>query len=404
VALAALAVAVLLGSLAAGSATAGALPSLFPAPANDVFYTPPAGYGNLPNGTVLRSRGIVATALSVPLPVSSWQVLYKSTDATDQPTTEVTTVMVPLLPWLGGGHRPVVAYQSAEDSVDTSCSPSYSLRAGISTVASNSSLETSLIATALLRGWAVVTSDYEGPDSQFLAGPLEGHGVLDGIRAAMAFAPAGLAGSPVGLWGYSGGAFASAWAAEMAPEYAPELRFVGLALGGFPADLETAMRQIDGGYGSGLIMGGLIGLQRAYPDSGMASLFTASGAQRLAAGGHDCTDELLLRYLFTPVHALTVSPTPYDTPTLHRVLAANSPLGKGNPTVPVYDYHALGDELVPVSIADAAVAQYCQAGLPVQKVRYVVGEHITTMVTGAPAAETFLAQRFAGKKPVSDCP
>jgi hypothetical protein len=100
---------------------------------------------------------------------------------------------------------------------------------------------------------------------------------------------------------------------------------------------------------------------------------------------------------------LTVSPTPYDTPTLHRVLAANSSLGKGDPTVPVYDYHATYDELVPVSVGDAVVAQYCQAGLPVQKVRYPVGEHLSTLITGAPGAETFLAQRFAGKQPINDC-
>ncbi|MFE5699151.1 MULTISPECIES: lipase family protein [Rhodococcus] len=49
-----------------------------------------------------------------------------------------------------------------------------------------------MIAYLLSRGWAVVTADYEGPESEFLAGPQAGYAVLDGIRAALQFGPSGL--------------------------------------------------------------------------------------------------------------------------------------------------------------------------------------------------------------------
>ena len=53
----------------------------------------------------------------------------------------------------------------------------------------------------------------------YTAGWLAARTVLDGIRAAIAFEPAGLAGgeTPIGLWGYSGGGQATAWAVEQQP-------------------------------------------------------------------------------------------------------------------------------------------------------------------------------------------
>ncbi len=133
-----------------------------------------------------------------------------------------------------------------------------------------------MIAHLLSRGWAVVTADYEGPESEFLAGPQAGFAVLDGIRAAQHFEPARLnTQSPTGLWGYSGGAFATAWAAELQQSHAPELGLNGIALGGLPADLEATMRNVDGGYGFGLTFGGVTGIDRAYPEKQMSELFTA---------------------------------------------------------------------------------------------------------------------------------
>jgi len=392
--------------LAAAAMVATPAQASYPTPDQDPFYVPPTGFQGKPNGAVLRSRSVSATTLGLPLPAQATQLLYRTTDSHGHATATVTTVMVPLAPWLGGGRRPVVSYQTAEDSVDSHCAPSYALRAGLPALTSNAESETTLIASLLARGWAVVTSDYEGPTSNFLAGPQEGKGVLDGIRAALSSGFGALdSRSPVGLWGYSGGAFATAWAIQQQPAYAPGLTFVGSALGGIPADLEPAMRVIDGGFGAGLVMGGLIGLRRAYPDAGLDALLTTSGLAALDAGARDCTLDLITRYAFTPVSALTVSPTPFDEPALRTVLAANSPLGHGSaPRAPVFSYHAQTDELVPVAVADELVNAYCAAGTPVETLRYPVGEHSETLIVGAPSAQDFLARRFAGSAVVDSCP
>ncbi len=53
----------------------------------------------------------------------------------------------------------------------------------------------------------------------------------------MQFEPAALsADAPVGLWGYSGGGQATAWAAEQHPTCAPEIRLAAVAAGGVPTD------------------------------------------------------------------------------------------------------------------------------------------------------------------------
>lgn len=151
-------------------------------------------------------------------------------------------------------------------------------------------------------------------------------------------------------------------------------------------------------------MGGMIGLQRAYPYSGFGRLLTPAGQAALDAGARDCTTDLILRYAFTPLSTFTVSSTPFDDPRLKALLADNSPLGHGAaPPAPVYSYHAVTDELVLVAVADRLVASYCAAGTPVEKVRYPAGEHTQTLLTAVPGAQDFLARRFEGSAVVDSC-
>lgn len=101
-------------------------------------------------------------------------------------------------------------------------------------------------------GYIVTSSDYEGPNAAFGAGPLAGHGVLDAIRATLAFPTLKLPkGTGVVGVGYSGGAIATGWAAALQPSYAPELPILGWAQGGTPANISATVQYIDGGLFSG---------------------------------------------------------------------------------------------------------------------------------------------------------
>ncbi|HVW33834.1 MAG TPA: lipase family protein, partial [Acidimicrobiia bacterium] len=225
-------------------------------PHADPFYTPPAGFEATAPGTVLASRPVTVNGLGLAVPARSTQILVRSTDARNAPTTVVSTLMVPDVP-SAAGPRPLVSYQPATDSLGDQCNPSYKLRAG-------TEAELPLMMQALEQGWAVVVTDYEGPRNAFTAGHMAGHGVLDGIRGAEALSGTGLSGTatPVGLWGYSGGGLATSWAAQLAPAYAPELDIAAVAAGGTPADMTAAARQVDGGIASGLVLLASTGLTR----------------------------------------------------------------------------------------------------------------------------------------------
>ena len=89
--------------------------------------------------------------------------------------------------------------------------------------------------------------DHEGRTGMWGAPYEPGYHVLDGLRAALSTERLGLSPTaPIGLWGYSGGGLASAWAAEMSGSYAPELNVVGAVLGSPVGDLGHTFRRLNG--------------------------------------------------------------------------------------------------------------------------------------------------------------
>jgi secretory lipase len=380
-----------------------------PVPDHDPFYAVPDGIGDLPNGTVLASRQVTAYSGPLKIPATAWQVKYKTLDEQDAPTADVTTVLAPNSPWTGKGARPLVSYQVAEDGVGTKCSASYALAAGTQlgsqALTSNAAAETVLIRLAIGRGWAVSAPDYEGPHSAFLGANTEGRGVLDGVRAAVAFKPAGIAAeAPIALWGYSGGALASALAAQAQRTYAPDLELAAIALGGVVPDVKASLEGFDRiGTGGGAGIVGLIGLSRAHPDADLEQYLNAEGKRAFAASQGDCLADALLKYPGRTSSSFASSPDAFDSPAVTTLLRESSPLWlPGTPTAPVYDYHATQDELAPVGPDRELMARYCAAGVPVNHVE-LPGEHLTEVALGAPGAMNYLADRVAGIPAPSNC-
>ena len=376
-----------------------------PLPTSDPFYSVPSGVAGLANGTIIKSRPVSATTFSLPLPVKAWQVQYKTLNSENQPTADVTTVMVPLVPWLGKGPRPLVSYQTAEDGVGSKCAPSYALRAGLADASANSELETPIMALALLQGWAVAAPDYEGPNSAFLGGPGEAHGVLDGVRAAQHFTASGLGTStPVALWGYSGGSLATAEAAQIQSTYAPDLHFAGIALGGLVADINATINDFSGSFAGGAIPVGIVGMERAYPDANLGQYLNARGNADVAAAQNDCLTDAASQFPGLSVSQIEATPGALELPQVQALIKANSPDGiPGTPTAPVYDYHSLNDEFAPLTNDRQQMTRYCAAGATVQHVEDLPSEHISEVAVGAPGAIAFLTERFAGLAPINNC-
>ena len=392
-------------------ALAGAAPALadhVPLPEDDPFYAVPkaAKLASKPNGKLLASRPVEVNANDVPIPATAWQVKYKTIDVHGNPSAYVATVMLPDAPWTGPGPRPLVSYQTAEDGVGSRCSPSYGLRAGYEAGGTNSANEANLMRQAMERGWAVVAPDYEGPRSEFLGAKGEARGVIDGVRAALRFKPAGFdrRATPVGLWGYSGGALASTLAAQLQPRYAPELEFAGVALGGTPADIEATMQAFSGGPAGGAIAVGLVGADRSYPQFDVPQYMSEFGRRALAESQSDCIGDAVARYPAASFEDFASGPGVIELPAVQRLFRKMSPLWfRGEPSAPVYEYHAVADELAPVGPARLLVQRFCDAGVTVQHVEDYTSEHVSLVVSGAFGAMDYLAARFAGEPAPSTC-
>jgi Secretory lipase len=378
-----------------------------PAPAappdGDPFYGVPAGIQSLTNGTVIDSRKVTVTQLSIPIDADAWQVRFKTQDNTGAPTAYITTVIVPRAAWAGPGPRPVLSYQMPEDGVGLKCAPSYVLTAGLAALG-NTTPDATTVASALARGWIVVVPDYEGPRSMWLGADGQARGVLDSLRAARTFRPAGIdPRGPIGLWGYSGGAIASSTAAQLQPSYAPNLKLAGVALGGNNASIRAGLQAFDGSLFGGAIVIGFIGLDRAYPEYHLTDYLNPTGRADVAQSQDDCIADAVLKHpLFRASYALKDAGA-LDGPVWSEVFRRASPLTfPGTPDTPVYDYHATGDELAPIGPDRQLIERYCQSGATVQHVE-TPGDHFTEVLYGEAGAMRFLADRFAGRPAQRRC-
>ncbi|MEV0249301.1 lipase family protein [Nocardia sp. NPDC050712] len=364
--------------------------TVMPTPIADPFYDPPPGFENTAPGTVLASRdGGIGLTLT---PVTSTELLIRSTDTKGNPVPAVATLLVPQAPWTGPGSRPVVAFNVAIDSLGHTCAPSYQLRKGPSP---------DLVAAQipLSRNYAVVVPDHEGPRQAYAAGRMAGQAVLDAVRAAVHTPELGLRpDSPAVVTGYSGGAIASGWAAQLAPSYAPELHLVGAVFGGVPADFELLLHTMNGANAAaGVFLAAALGVAREYPE--LIWMFNDNG-WRLAQHFKDLCfpgEAVLGAILPVPAQLLTDAPEPLAHPMVQQVLADNR-MGAAAPRVPVFIYHGAHEVWVPLAGAENLYDDWCAQGVPVRLEIYP-GEHLVAGGLGIAEANAWIDRMFAGTGP-----
>ncbi|WP_157574536.1 lipase family protein [Nocardia jejuensis] len=372
-----------------------------PFPDQDPFYAEPVGLSEFENGAIMNSRPI--SVLGLPLPVSGWQLQYRTTGSAGEANADVATVMVPMVPWLGAGSRPLLSYQVAEDSLGTRCAPSFALRGGRDFSIVNTVLDVPFLAEAMRRGWAVVVSDYEGPQSRFFDGVNSGRAVLDGVRAARSFVPLGITeSSPLGAWGYSGGAFATLWAMQLRASYAPELWFAGVTSGGVPSNIPGIVGGVDGGYQAGLGVLILIAMARNDPGSGLADALNDNGRLLMEQEADACGGDLVSRHLYRHVDEYANEPNLLDHPAF-RAATNRQELGGWAPDVPLYLYHSIADDVIPVDGFTSLVDRYCALGANLTAIHSGIPGHNPAAALEAFGAMGFLSDRFAGIPASTGC-
>jgi acetyl esterase/lipase len=370
-------------------------------PSDDPFYQPPPGFQHAEPGTVFRSRDVELAFLGlIPQPVTAVQLLYRTMDMNGEPEATATTVIVPaeLAP---GQACPLLSYQCAIDAMTSRCFPSYALRRRAKALGSLSQFEFLLINACVAEGWAVSVPDHEGIRGSWGAPYEPGYRVLDGIRAALSSERLGLSPSaPIGLWGYSGGGLASAWAAEMCADYAPELDIVGAVLGSPVGDLGHTFNRLNGSLFSGLPALVVAALSHVYPelDRVINEHTNEEGRALLDALEDMTTVEAVLRmagknmgdYLDEPLEDIL------STPEVKHVFDSIK-LGAKVPTPPVLIVQAAHDYLIDVHDIDELAHAYSAGGASVTYHRDAFNEHICLHPLSAPMTLRWLTDRFDGR-------
>lgn len=368
-------------------------------PDADPFYAQPNPMPQLAPGTVLKSRTITFTpTAAAPMPNPAWQIQYVSTDVNGRLQAVVATVVKPLIPTLANP-APLLAYQMAYDSLGSSCTPSHTLNGSRNNI-TNQLDSVAYLQALTTQGWTMVFPDYEGPYSQYGAGVQAGRATLDAIRAALQFEPLGLnAQTPVAMWGYSGGALASSWAASLQRSYAPELNIVAVASGGTPTNTFNIVKQAQNTSYFSLILGAVIGTNRAYPELIPDGFLNDTGKKVMEAMRDGCTGDTTDGSP-TPTGTFaqyTTVADPFVTPGALAVSAKTILPQPGlTPMADIYIYHAIKDQLLPIADTDAMVNAWCASGAHVSYFRDSVGQdHVSEFVAGSDAALAYLVSRLA---------
>ncbi|EON99931.1 putative lipase 1 precursor protein [Phaeoacremonium minimum UCRPA7] len=346
-------------------------------------------------GTVLRIRSVPGNLTSVIGNCSAaYHILYRTTNALFQPSWAVTTLYIPE----HSAGKSLLSYQYPYNSPDLDHSPSYDFYFEPS----------GDVGEALGLGLYVSVPDHEGPLAADGATLGQGLATLDSVRAVLSTGFGLSSNARYAMWGYSGGALASEWAAELQEQYAPELSFSGTALGGTPPNITNVWDSVNGTPFAGMIALASIGVTQQFPDAhkylisqlkpeGEYNRTTYMSAAKMGAyegfatfAGQDMWD-----YFINGRAVL-------GAPVIQRVLDDNFYMSyHGVPKMRLFMYHAIHDQVARIELTDNLVARYCGVHTNIHYERNTIGDHVGEMTNGQPRALAWLSGVLDGTNTAS---
>ena len=374
-------------------------------PSGSAFYTPPSSTPAGSVGELVWYRPTTVN-LNVTLPSNkAWTVLYQSTGQQGQPDWVTGTVIVPTAKWSGKGERPVVTYAEGTQGLAHQCAPSIQMVEG-------TEYDGGAIIESLKRGYAVTVTDYQGYINgavpTYSAGKAEGQAVLDSVRAGRQVPGSGITEKdPVIVWGYSQGGQAASWAAESQSSYAPDVKMIGLAAGGVPSNLQSVGEFDNASVGTAFGVDGLIGLSTAYPEEfKLAEFSNAAGNEAAGKLLSECAIQSLREFRDVNTDEYTIGNKSFaqieaEHPAIEKVFKEQE-LGTKSVPVPVYHYHGLEDEFVPVKQDVELHQKWCELGVK-DDFQLYPGDHLLTDPTSIPNVIKWIEERVEGKTAPSTC-
>lgn len=415
-----LAAALMVGAVTATATNAAAAPA--------DFYGTPSALPAAP-GDLVRTEP-AALALRVPnttggFPADATRIMYRTADANGAPIAVTGTYFDPQTPWTGAGERPLVSLAVGTHGQGDQCAPSKLFGQPINVdehLAPMVEYEILAVNNLLLRGIAVVVTDYEGLGTDgvhtYVNRAAEAHAVLDAVRAAQALPDTAITpDGPVGFWGYSQGGGAAAAAAELAPQYAPELDVRGTYAGAPPADLVATLREIDGSSLTGAIGYAINSLVQAYPElrDSLEAEVNDRGRDMLTRVADQCIAESAAAFGFQRTSDYTRTgeslSVVLDRMPVAKDLLDRQRIGRLTPSAPVLVQSGVHDDVVPYGQAAQLARDWCARGATIQFSENPLPalgtglgvNHAAPIVLGLPEGSQFMLDRFNGVPTAGNC-
>ncbi len=226
------------------------------------------------------------------------------------------------------------------------------------------------------------------------------------------------------MLGYSGGAIATEWAAELAPTYAPDVneRMIGAAIGGVLVDPAHNLHYVEGtGFWAGVMPMALVGIARAFEIDSSWPYLSPNGVRIFHEMQTASIVNVLGRYPGLKWQDLVSReyPTPERLPLFVRCANKLIMGTGGTPTIPLFigqgangelegtpgdkkDIGA-GDGVMIAGDVRTLARDYCAKGTKVYYEQYDALSHIWSVPIWLLNSIAWIRQRFAGLPAPENC-
>jgi acetyl esterase/lipase len=367
-----------------------------PAAAQDAFYQATDSEISGPVGSVIRKEPRVGA----PAGATAYKVLYRSTKPDGTPIAVSGIVIVPAGQAPAGGW-PIVAWAHPTTGVVSHCAPSLALFVFQQIAGSRRLLE---------NGYAIAATDYPGLGTPgphpYLVGDSEARAVIDSVRAARSF-PGLENSSRYAVWGHSQGGQAALFTGMIAKAYAPELQLVGVAAAAPATDLAALMTDdLNSAGGRNLTAMTMWSWARVF-NAPINEVVEPAAMATVDALANECIEgafDLYVREkMSAPLATTFLSVKNPATIEPWKSLLAQNTAGDLPPDIPLFLSQGLSDGLVRPAVTQDYKERLCKAGSKVKMLLMPGVSHGFIGYDSADAAADWMANRFRGYTPPSDC-
>lgn len=352
-------------------------------------------------GTIIKSEPVPGG----PADVDVSRIIYNSRDNNDHEVPVSGLVIVPKRQAPAGGF-PVIAYAHGTSGAGRSCG--ISLTPYQPNTPGWSNFYRQMLPLAR-EGYAVVGTDYLGMGApgtlSYLVGKVEGQNVLDSIRAVQRFRQDVNPDLNV-IWGHSQGGHSTAFAAQLAPSYAPELKIQGVAmlapalLPALPVAVEAITNGTKPTYMTGFVMLIAASWAQTYPAKlNISELVTPAAIANMPAVATKCGEGYADPFMQGPMSSYLNRPVPAA---FYDLMDLNTPSAR-RLSMPVVMVQGMEDTTIIPQLTLGFDKELCNNGTAVDFEIYEHDNHPGVVVASRPLIHRWIKERFAGKSAPDNC-